>query len=115
MLTEEKLQNFLDDLRLGKYDSERYNITNWSIIDKQNKSELVFFLHKEIDAYKKNIFGIYKLVTLKTPKYYIGINNREDDIEVSEELYNSFMSYFTEIEEKDKLAERLNITESFGL
>ena len=28
MLTEEKLQNLLDDLRLGKYDTDRYKISS---------------------------------------------------------------------------------------
>jgi len=115
MITEEKLQKFIDDLRVGKYDSEKYDVKNYQILDKKTGARIIFYLRKEVSKWVQTKFlKLWKVIKFDTPKYYIGINE-EPDVEVSEELYNSFYSFFTELEEKDKLIERLNIKESFGL
>lgn len=121
MLTEEKLQNFLNDLRLGKYDTEDYVIDpiRMSIADK-NESEVIFSLYIETYDYVERKFLPNKSIKLKTPRYFIHVYG--DDyildlgmVQVQFNLYASFQSYFTELEEKDKLVRKLNIKKSFGL
>lgn len=121
MLTEEKLQKFIDDLRLGKYDIERYHIGYDGIItDKQNDTTIIvrYFKKESEFVQMKGIKGFfrkykYQTIQLEKPEYIVYID--DEFLSVSQSLYQSFKSYFDEIQEKDRLVRRLNIKESFGL
>ena len=116
MLTIEKLQSFIDDLRLGKYDNERYEITTTCVRDLETKTDVYVYWYKRDHEYiekKYYIFNKYKWIKLNHPKYFISINNVE--LEVSEKLYDSYNSYFTEISHKIGLIQRLNTETYFGL
>ena len=119
MLTEEKIQKFIDDLRVGKYDNERYEISpNGYIKDTKTDIEICIDWYTEAYEWKQVGFWIFKRwksFKYKEPKYFINIDNTDYPVEVTEELYNSVISYFRELGEKDKLLRRLNIKESFGL
>jgi len=131
MLTEEKLQNFLDDLRLGKYDNERYEITTGyeaiCIKDLHNNTNTWICVGKKsskkyLDADRKWRKSKIKKFFCKAPNFedypfiYIAIvEGLEEECEISESLYKSFISYISELTEKDKLVKRSNIESSFGL
>ena len=116
MLTEEKLQKFIDALRSGQYDSDRYEIERTYVKDLQTNTCVFIGFYKEDSIYVKKkfyIFHEYKEIKLKEPKYFININY--SSIEVSKDLYKSYKDYFTEIEQKAELVQRINCEKYFDL
>lgn len=129
MLTEEKLQNFLDDLRLGKYDDEKYKIVPHSknmlsvekldseikitvsvdcIIDPQYCTD--FYKWADTNIFKRGKKPVYD----DYDKVYSCCCNGES-VKISKDLYDSFCSYCTELLEKDRMILRINAEDAFGL
>lgn len=131
MLTEEKLQNFLDDLRLGKYDDEKYKIfsTNRHLVikDLQNDTTLTVWVYLDTTEYWNEFWDwdkhskIWKIFHKKpvvesyTGEYFCTSSINNSPVKISRSLYDSFEAYRKELQEKDKLIERSNIQSSFGL
>lgn len=115
MLTEEKLQNLINQLRLGIYNSDRYIIKSNVIIDKETNAKLhIYYFVNESEWIQTKIFKRWKEIKYKTPKYYITIEEI-GEVEVSKELYTSYKTYFEEIDQKNRLTERLKSERHFGL
>lgn len=131
MLTEEKLQNFLDDLRLGKYDNDRYKITttydSLHIEDLQNDTKISITTFITAPSYfpAYNAWNdhnkIWKLFHKEPiydnyPKQYTAVMYTfEKEVPISKQLYDSFLTYCKELQEKDRLVQRSNVESSFGL
>lgn len=120
MITKEKLQNFLDDLRIGKYDNLNYRIKNY--LFSNGGSFYITDISKDIDLrvaiYKIEEYDHKSFKSIKTGEHYelcIESGEFKEIIYVSEELYNSFYTYMKELHEQDKLVARANIEEAFGL
>lgn len=130
MLTEEKLQNFLDDLRLGKYDTDQYKIfSNGHLVikDLQNDTTLTVWVYSYTTEYWNKIVDwnkhgkIWKIFHKEpvlenyTEEYFCTSSINNNPVKISYFLYDSFETYRKELQEKDKLVERSNIQSSFGL
>jgi len=130
MLTEEKLQNFLDDLRLGKYDNEKYELKAYgapdcvalNLKDISNNIELYLNLYQS-KPYKIKEHGFLGLYWATKKKQFVParaiisycIPAKSKSIDISDELYNSFATYLLEQKEKIKLVEDSNREATFGL
>lgn len=129
MITAEKLQQFLDDLRLGKYDSTNYIVSCYgstiSIKDISKNVELNVSARKTISKQYDVAYKNYRKKSKiwrkfhKEPKwedYEIYIVETVDNYaEISKSLYTSFMTFVKEQQEKDKLVQRANIESAFDL
>ena len=131
MLTEEKLQNFLNDLRIGKYDNERYEITlslnTINIKDRDTNTKTFIGVYSKSEKWYEdyNIWNnrckLWKWM-FKEPEYdnypltyFAFVNSPNDICIISKSLYESFETYRKELIEKDKLVQWSNIESSFGL
>ena len=130
MITEEKLQNLLDDLRLGKYDADRYKISSNGhlvIKDLQNNTKLTVWVYSYTTEYWNEFWNwnkhskIWKIFHKEpvlenyTEEYFGTSSINNSPIKISYALYDSFETYRKELREKDKLIERSNIQSSFDL
>lgn len=118
MITEEKLQNFLDDLRIGKYDSINYKIEcTYNSLKITDISKDVFVSINVIDGwdydYKVNLFRKEKRSI--PPRVNIYGEYYNDSFNISDETLYSLKTYINEQREKDKLIDRANIESAFGL
>lgn len=131
MLTEEKLQNFLDDLRLGKYDTDRYKVIPYSenmlaiekldteiriTVSVNHDIDVQYWrdFHKWSDANWLKRFFIKKPVYDDYDKTYNGYHN-DEGVTISKNLHDSFCAYCTELLEKDRMIRRINEEDAFGL
>lgn len=137
MITEEKLQTFLDDLRIGKYDNFNYHIAYryGGLLFKDIGKNVSFELqtHSVRIPILTQKSGLSKLLPTRGKKYeqtktkfYIKVLSIIDtntltylpyyqDIQVSEDLFKSWNLYISEQREKEILIFKSNLESSFGL
>ena len=120
MITKEKLQNFLDDLRIGKYDNLNYKIRNYlhfsggtlwiTDVSKDIKMRLAI---SKVDEYDHK--GLKSVKIGEHYEAFIESEQFEETIYITKELFESFHTYMKEVHEQDKLIARTNIEAAFGL
>ena len=139
MITEEKLQKLIDDLRTGVYDTDRYKIEvytgcmyhdsdcEFQITDNQTGTYIDVYcweyeqaLETVVEKPKCKLFSTKSEVhTVKTKKTFeIRISGPyffEEVQDVSKKLFKSFMSFVAERLQQEELISRSNIESSFGL
>ena len=120
MITEEKLQQFLDDLRIGKYDSLNYKIKNYIHfsggtiwITDISKDVHIRLVISTIDEYDHK--GLKSVKIGEHYEAFIESGPFEEVICITKELFESFHAYIKELHEQDKLIIRSNIEAAFGL
>ena len=130
MLTEEKLQNFLNDLRFGKYDNENYKLEAYGAPDcvsltlKNTSNDVTLYLNLyQSKPYKYTYHRLFGFYWETKKKEYVSahavikysIPTKETSINISDKLYDSFAAYILEQKEKIKLVEDSNREATFGL
>ena len=118
MITEEKLQNFLDDLRIGKYDSINYKIEcTYNSLKITDINRDVFVSINVIDGwnhdYKVNLFR--KERRSIPPRVNIYGEHYSTSVNISDKMLYSLKTYINEQRAKDELIDRANIESAFGL
>lgn len=130
MMTEEKLKNFLDDLRFGKYDTADYKLQAYGVSDcvsltleNVTNNVILYLTLYQSKPYKyvaHRLFGFYWESKKKEHvQAYATISytfpSKGVSIDISDELYDSFSKYVLEQKEKIKLVEDSNREATFGL
>ena len=131
MLTEEKIQKLLDDLRFGAYDTCDYTVScsiahNCGLLTLKDLKKKVclhirFYGPDKFIFVTKTIFGIPFTVKKNKPQkataQWVGDNswNSTEEIEISNDLYDSLYKFAAEQTEKSKLLDITNIETAFDL
>ena len=124
MITEEKIQELLDNLRTGVYDTPKHEIechtrnTGLKEIEIRN-NETRLYITISLYNYKFKRF-LWKLFRKKVHSYALicmtnGITCVDEEILISNKLYESFVAYINERIEQDKLIIRSNVESDFKL
>ena len=130
MLTEEKIQKLLDDLRFGKYDTPNYSLEcravkdcgSLCLKDLKNKTELFIRFYKSSKYTLRTIVIFGQFYHWKKHKrkpaqveVFFANNLPCEIITISDELCNSLHTFAKEQLEKDKLLAKNNVETTFNL
>lgn len=124
MMTEEKIQELLDNLRTGVYDTPKHEIEchTWNTGSKEieirnNETHLYTTISLHNCKFKRFLWKLFrkKVHSYASIRMTNGITCVNEEILISNELYESFVAYINERIEQDKLIIRSNVESDFKL